>query len=687
MKETRPQLTISLLISNRIETIPRCLNSLRPIMEAIPCELILTDTSKNVDVHNLLLEYTDKVYEFDWCNDFAKARNLGLEKATGEWFMFLDDDEWFVDTTALIDFFQSGEYKNYNYASYQVRNFKDSKYIYFDDCWLARLFCIETDSHFERKIHEQFTPLQGREKTLPALVCHSGYIFDTLEERRMHFARNRKLLLDMMQEEPDNIYWWLQLAQEYSYANEQEKLVAYCKECLEKLDSIDTEYVNNKRGVFYTGFVSGCIRLKRYEEATEVAKVALEDSRTGKVLEAMMYLRVAEAYLFSDKLVDAKEAVLKYLDIGAQIDLNAPEIMEQVAVFLAGEAFNKNSYEIAYAILICCDLKQGNTDALKAYYDRLGWSNSVVYTMERIEEIMIPAMWNLPYEPIFMQVMVDVFNKDNLRMAFRKEILLHKKELQNNFLEHTYALAKFMQKVIDGLQDTVYEYREILRQYVQAVSSWCDMIEAEGLLGNLEEETPSYVQAAVYIAEYLELESKDAPKAIRKLKAAVETLPELARGIGSFLERYKELRIGCTASGKEATEAKELLEYTKVCIERNDIEALVEKYEKIPEDFEYTRETATLEVIFKIYKKEKETESVSFLDGCSNVDELLDRYERLKLYLRRFDFNIHYDVTGFMDFIIDNHISSTAISFVVNTSIIHKKEVLNEVAESFLKLS
>ena len=210
MGEIRPQLTISLLISNRIETIPRCLDSLRPIMDAIPCELILTDTSRNPEVHKLLLEYTDKVYEFEWCNDFAKARNLGLKKATGEWFMFLDDDEWFADSKALIEFFRSGEYKNYDYAKYKVRNFKDTESVYYDDCWLERLFRIEDDSHFIRKIHEHFSPMKGREKNVSALVYHSGYIYETLEDRRKHFERNKTLLLEMIKEEPDNIYWWLQ---------------------------------------------------------------------------------------------------------------------------------------------------------------------------------------------------------------------------------------------------------------------------------------------------------------------------------------------------------------------------------------------------------------------------------------------------------------------------------------------
>jgi glycosyltransferase involved in cell wall biosynthesis len=93
MSNTDLQLTISLLISDRLDTVPRCLDSLRLILDAIPSELILIDTSKNSKINALLKTYTDQVYEFEWCNDFAKARNEGLKRAKGEWFMFLDDDE------------------------------------------------------------------------------------------------------------------------------------------------------------------------------------------------------------------------------------------------------------------------------------------------------------------------------------------------------------------------------------------------------------------------------------------------------------------------------------------------------------------------------------------------------------------------------------------------------------------
>ena len=182
MSNSNLQLTISLLISDRLDTIPRCLDSLRPILEAIPSELILIDTSKNPKVNALLKTYTDKVYEFEWCNDFAKARNEGVKRARGEWFMFLDDDEWFVEVQPIIDFFQSGEYKEYNLAHYRIRNFEDVEYTIYSDGWVSRMAKLEEDSRFVGKIHEYFGHVQGKEKYIEAMAYHSGYIFDTEEK-------------------------------------------------------------------------------------------------------------------------------------------------------------------------------------------------------------------------------------------------------------------------------------------------------------------------------------------------------------------------------------------------------------------------------------------------------------------------------------------------------------------------
>lgn len=54
----RPVLSISMLVSDRLDTIQRCLDSLKPIMDAIASELILVNTSKNDKVRDVI----EKIY-------------------------------------------------------------------------------------------------------------------------------------------------------------------------------------------------------------------------------------------------------------------------------------------------------------------------------------------------------------------------------------------------------------------------------------------------------------------------------------------------------------------------------------------------------------------------------------------------------------------------------------------------
>ena len=96
--DKKPVLSISLLVSNgRTDTIRKCMESLVPLRRAIPSELIVVDTGCTDGSVEIAREYADQVVNFTWCNDFAAARNAGLCKCSGEWFLFLDDDEWFED--------------------------------------------------------------------------------------------------------------------------------------------------------------------------------------------------------------------------------------------------------------------------------------------------------------------------------------------------------------------------------------------------------------------------------------------------------------------------------------------------------------------------------------------------------------------------------------------------------------
>lgn len=232
--EKKPILSISMLVSNRIDTIRKCMESIKPLLTEIPCELVAVDTvgeatDGSIDV---VREYTDKIYRFEWCNDFAKARNFGLDRCSGEWFMFMDDDEWFEDITEIVEFFKSGEYKKYNCANYKIRSYTNKEGAY-SSAALFRMVKREKETRFVSRVHEHIQPVKVPVKEFSAFIHHYGYAFETDEERFAHSERNIRLLLPEFQKNPWDMHNRAQLVQEYLFMDEyQKEALELCEETL-----------------------------------------------------------------------------------------------------------------------------------------------------------------------------------------------------------------------------------------------------------------------------------------------------------------------------------------------------------------------------------------------------------------------------------------------------------------------
>lgn len=248
-------LTISMLVSGREETTEKSLRSLQPLREKLGAEIILTDTGCAPEYIEKIRGYADLVISFSWCNDFAKARNAGLEAAKGEWFMFIDDDEWFEDVTPIIHFFESGECQDYHQAVYIARNYSNFEGTEYSDDWVSRLIRIEDDTHFEGSVHECLMPVRGKCKRIEAFVHHYGYVFATEEERLAHLQRNVSILENLLEREPMNLKWPLQLLKEYYSVSDFSRILAISKEALTKLESVDEAFMNMCRGAFYIGML------------------------------------------------------------------------------------------------------------------------------------------------------------------------------------------------------------------------------------------------------------------------------------------------------------------------------------------------------------------------------------------------------------------------------------------------
>ena len=408
-------LSISMLASNRTDTIRRTLDSLKPIMKQIPSELILVDTSTDPEVASILSEYTNQVIKFQWVNDFSAARNIGLQAAKGEWFLYIDDDEWFVEIDELVHFFKSGEYKEYGIANYIQRNFHDPEWLHYSDVWVSRMIKRNNNTRFCSKIHEYLYPVYGKCKNLKLIANHTGYIVVTEEDKLKKYKRNSVLLQEMIEEEPMRLRWRVQLAQEYWAVQKWKELLECCLENIEYTKARRDEEDCINIGTFYGGAIEALVYLKRFEEAKELGKRVLENSCMTELCKAYVHLRLGAIAMKEKQWKEAKHQIETYFIIRDELVSQEEKYANQKGALIIDETFESVSDKKAYSILIACGLAEGNTILLKQYFDKLEWNQKVIYVFENVIPVFFEAMADLPYEPIFGEVMQCLWRNKELQ--------------------------------------------------------------------------------------------------------------------------------------------------------------------------------------------------------------------------------------------------------------------------------
>ncbi len=213
-------LSVCIIAKNEEAHIEECLKRLVPY----GFEIVLTDTGSTDQTLAAAAKYTDRIFHFDWCDDFSAARNFCMEKASHNWILSLDCDEY-IENLELSALGRCMEQYPDRTGRILIRNrFWQNGETAFEQVRVSRL-ADRRYFHFAGAVHEQ---LERRDHTIkavydaPVTILHVGYD-ETEADMQEKCRRNITLLAAQLDREGPDPYLYFQMGQCFRRLGETEQ--------------------------------------------------------------------------------------------------------------------------------------------------------------------------------------------------------------------------------------------------------------------------------------------------------------------------------------------------------------------------------------------------------------------------------------------------------------------------------
>lgn len=294
--------SICIIMKNEEKHLPFFLESIKNSFQRLPYELVMVDTGSTDASKQIAQKYTDTVYDFVWCDDFSAARNFSIEKASNDWILILDCDEYVtnVDALRLQEIIKTptavGMISRQNH--YQMN---DMNSLYTDK---VERFFNRKCYHYEGIIHEQVCSISNeplQRFNLSLVVAHCGYA-GTSTEIASKIQRNNSLLLKMLESTPDDPYLYFQLGQSFQASQNYEKCAYYFGKGLEYDVDPKLQYVQ----MMVVGYGYALLELNRFDDALQYQNIYKEFSSLADFVCLMGLI-----YLRNGMLLEAAEEFVK----------------------------------------------------------------------------------------------------------------------------------------------------------------------------------------------------------------------------------------------------------------------------------------------------------------------------------------------------------------------------------------
>lgn len=151
----RPSLALCMIVKNEEAHLPRLFENFKDIFD----EIHITDTGSIDKTVEIATKLGAQVHHFEWCNDFAAARNYSFSHAKTDFIMWLDADDELINIDA---------FKSFRDNIMDISDFWIAKYDYTSDASTGKSLCSFVRERVVRRskqmswaypIHEGITPI------------------------------------------------------------------------------------------------------------------------------------------------------------------------------------------------------------------------------------------------------------------------------------------------------------------------------------------------------------------------------------------------------------------------------------------------------------------------------------------------------------------------------------------------
>lgn len=217
--DVNKRMSLCMIVRNEEQYIQNCLRSVNDIVD----EIVIVDTGSTDSTKDICSSFGARIIDYTWNDDFASARNYGLDHATGDWILWLDADEE-IDTSDRSVLKKAVEEARVDLLAIQLVNYVGDTPT-MDEAYQisqVRLFRNYRGIRFENKIHERLTIDGHSAVNIPVRVHHYGYMVASMESKKK-YDRNVRLLKRELSEEAYSPWIHYHLASEYYNAGQYEE--------------------------------------------------------------------------------------------------------------------------------------------------------------------------------------------------------------------------------------------------------------------------------------------------------------------------------------------------------------------------------------------------------------------------------------------------------------------------------